>query len=149
MDYLLVSGCGIAGSDAEFRRLESGVAVATVNVVVTKSYKKDEEWVNEKSWWRLIFWRGAAESAEKNIKKGNVISFAGEPKKSEYTKDGVKFTNTDIVVSDFVVSAHISKKKDNVPLPEESSNTEKKNTTKPKSTAAEPDVAVSDEDLPF
>lgn len=78
---------GFVGRDAEMRYTPSGVAVTNINIADSQFVKGEKETV----WWRVALWGKAAESAEKNIKKGDSVAVVGEINQTAriwYTQDG-------------------------------------------------------------
>jgi single-strand DNA-binding protein len=96
---------GRLGADPEIRRLESGVAVARLNLATSKSWKdKDGNKQESTQWHNLQCWRGLAELAEKYLKKGSRIFAEGEITHRDYeNKDGVKMRACEIVIDNFIM----------------------------------------------
>ncbi|MFT5908940.1 MAG: single-strand DNA-binding protein [Paraglaciecola sp.] len=70
---------GNLGSDAEVRRLESGVAVAKLSVATNESYKdKNGEFQTNTEWHNVVVWRYLAERAEQQCKKGKQVYIEGK-----------------------------------------------------------------------
>ncbi len=89
---------GRLGADPEVRRLESGVAVARLRMATNESYKdKNGEWQDITEWHTVILWRGAAERAENQLKKGNLIYVQGKLTTRKWQdKDGNDRYNTEV-----------------------------------------------------
>ena len=80
---------GRIGKDVEFRRLESGVAVAKCSLAVSERYKDANGQRQEHTeWFDIVFWRGLAEVAEKYLKKGDLISIEAKKRSRSYEKGG-------------------------------------------------------------
>ncbi len=96
---------GRLGADPEVRRLESGVAVARLNIATSKSWKdKDGNKQESTQWHNLQCWRGLAEVAEKYLKKGSRIFAEGEITYRDYeNKEGVKMRSCEIVIDNFIM----------------------------------------------
>lgn len=96
---------GRLGADPEVRRLESGVAVARLNLATTKKWKdKDGNQQETTQWHNVQCWRGLAEVAEKYLKKGSRIFAEGEVTYRDYeNKDGVKIRACEIVADNFIM----------------------------------------------
>lgn len=90
---------GYLGQDPEFRTLESSVAVCRLSLATSKSYKVGEEWKEKTEWHNVILWRGAAEYAQKQLKKGHLVYIEGEINYRKAEKDGSTLYYTDIVAS--------------------------------------------------
>jgi len=65
---------GNLGRDPEIRRLESGAAVAKFSVATNENYRdKNGEWQTITEWHNVVAWRGLAERAERDLKKGSMV----------------------------------------------------------------------------
>ena len=70
---------GNLGRDPEIRRLESGAAVAKFSVATNENYKdKNGEWQTITEWHNIVAWRGLAERAERDLKKGSMVYVEGK-----------------------------------------------------------------------
>lgn len=70
---------GNLGRDPEIRRLESGAAVAKFSVATNENYKdKAGEWQTITEWHNVVAWRGLAERAERDLKKGGQVYVEGK-----------------------------------------------------------------------
>lgn len=70
---------GNLGKDPDVRKLDSGVSVAKFSLATNESYKDNMgEWKDITEWHNIICWRGLAESAERNLKKGMQIYIEGK-----------------------------------------------------------------------
>ena len=70
---------GNLGRDPEIRRLESGAAVAKFSVATNENYKdKAGEWQTITEWHNVVAWRGLAERAERDLKKGGMVYVEGK-----------------------------------------------------------------------
>ena len=69
---------GRLGADPELKHTSSGSAVTTLSVATSKSYKKDDEWVETTQWHRVVLWRGLAEFASERLHKGSPVYIEGE-----------------------------------------------------------------------
>jgi len=90
---------GYLGQDPEFQTLASGIPVCRLSLATSKSYKVGEEWKEKTEWHNVILWRGAAEYAQKQLKKGHLVYIEGEINYRKTEKDGSTRYYTDIVVS--------------------------------------------------
>ena len=69
---------GNLGRDPEIRRLESGAAVAKFSIATNENYKdKSGEWQTITEWHNIVAWRGLAERAERDLKKGGMVAIIG------------------------------------------------------------------------
>jgi len=90
---------GRLGKAPEVRVLESGVKVATASIATGESYKDQSgNWQEKTEWHRLVFWRDAAERAER-LKKGDQIYVEGKLTTRSWEQDGVTKYVTEVVVN--------------------------------------------------
>lgn len=94
---------GNLGKDPELRRLESGVAVANFSLATNESYKDNNgDWKDITEWHNIVCWRGLAESAERNLKKGNQVFIEGKITTRKWTdNEGKDRYTTDIIAGTF------------------------------------------------
>ena len=93
---------GNLGRDPEVRRLESGIAVAKFSIATNESYKDKTsgEWKNLTEWHEVVAWRGLAERAERDLKKGKLTFVEGKLTHRKYQdKDGNDRYITEIVAN--------------------------------------------------
>lgn len=77
--YNKVSLIGHLGKDPEVRRLESGAVVAKFSLATSENYKdKAGEWQTLTEWHDIVLWRGLAEKAERDLKKGSLAFVEGK-----------------------------------------------------------------------
>jgi single-strand DNA-binding protein len=89
---------GNLGKDPEVRYLQSGNAVAQLNVCTTETWKDAQGEKQERSeWHRIEVWGKAAEFCAKYLSKGNKILAQGSLRTDKYEKDGVTHYTTKIV----------------------------------------------------
>ncbi len=105
---------GNIGKDPEVRHLEGGVAVASFSLATAESYKdKTGQRIDQTEWHNIVVWRGLAEAAEKNLKKGMTIYVEGKLRTRSWDdKEGHKRYITEIVGDTFTI---LSKKENNTP----------------------------------
>ncbi len=93
---------GRLGQDPEVRRLESGIAVARLNLATNESIKDKNsgEWKDLTEWHRVVCWRNMAERAEKQLKKGSLVYLEGKISTRKWTdKDGKDNYTTEVVAN--------------------------------------------------
>ncbi len=92
---------GNLGRDPEIRHLESGAVVGKFSVATNENYKdKAGEWKTITEWHEVIVWRGLAERAERDLKKGSLCYIDGKITHRKYQdKDGVERNVTEIVAN--------------------------------------------------
>jgi single-strand DNA-binding protein len=90
---------GNLGKDPEVRRLDSGTAVANFPLATTEVFKdKNGQKVEQTEWHNIVLWRGQAEFAEKNLKKGYTVYIEGKLRtRSWEDKDKNKRYATEVV----------------------------------------------------
>ena len=65
---------GHLGKDPDIRTLENGTKVGTFSLATSESYKdKSDQWQTLTEWHNIVVWRGLAEIAERDLKKGNLV----------------------------------------------------------------------------
>ena len=95
-----VMGIYRLGSDPEIRYTPSGAAVATLSCASGHRYKKDDEWVEETEWTRVVVWNRAAERMGEQAKKGTLIYIEGRLQTRDWEdKEGVKRYTTELIAN--------------------------------------------------
>ncbi len=92
---------GNLGKDPDIRTLENGTKVGTFSVATNESYKdKNDQWQTLTEWHNVVVWRGLAEKAERELKKGGMVYIEGKLTHRRYQdKDGVERSITEIVAN--------------------------------------------------
>ena len=92
---------GHLGKDPDIRTLENGTKVGSFSLATSESYKdKSDQWQTLTEWHNIVVWRGLAEKAERDLKKGNLVYIEGKITHRKYNdKDGVERSTTDIVAN--------------------------------------------------
>ncbi len=90
---------GNLGRDPEIRRLESGTSVAKFSVATNENYRdKAGEWQTITEWHDIVAWRGLAERAERDLKKGGLVYVEGKLTTRKWQdKDGNDRYTTEVV----------------------------------------------------
>jgi single-strand DNA-binding protein len=94
---------GNVGRDPEIRHLNNGDAVANLSLATTSKYKRNDEWVEETQWHRVVGYKRSAEIIQNKISKGMSVYVEGVLKYRQYEKDGAKMTSTEIVANEIHV----------------------------------------------
>ena len=138
---------GNLGRDPEIRRLESGVAVGKFSVATNKSYQdKQGNWQTNTEWHNIVVWRGLAERAERQIKKGSLVYIEGELTHRSYKdKDGNDRYITEIVANTLRI---LDKRESSGSFQDAGFPSEEPSVTSSASTT-QPDIPAPDDDLPF
>ena len=94
---------GNLGRDPEVRHLESGVSVAKFSVATNESYQdKSQQWQTVTEWHDVVVWRGLAERAEKQLRKGSLVYIEGKLTHRKWQdKEGNDRYNTEVVANTF------------------------------------------------
>jgi len=128
---------GRLSDNSEFRTTTSGHRVANLSIATNDSYKnKQGDYVDTVDWHRLQIWRKAAEFAERNLGKGDLILAIGKLKYNNYEKDGQKHTVAYIEVKTLKVVAYKNADKAATPINQEH-------------VSEIPEGAATADDLPF
>ncbi|MBN8741247.1 MAG: single-stranded DNA-binding protein [Lysobacterales bacterium 69-70] len=93
---------GNVGKDPETRYSAGGMAVTTISVATSESWKDKQtgEQKEKTEWHRVKFFGRLAEIAGEYLKKGSQVYVEGSLRTEEYEKDGVKRYSTDIVAAE-------------------------------------------------
>ena len=147
--YNKVTLIGHLGKDPEIRSLDENTKVARITLATNESFKgKDGEWQERTEWHNIVAWRGAAERAERQLKKGMLTFVEGKIGYRKYTdKEGIERYTTDI-------TAFIIKPLEKNQPPEETDPTTKppvyQEADEKKEESSEQDASnKEDDDLPF
>ncbi len=93
---------GNVGRDPEFKYLESGIAVCSFSVAVSKVTGRGEQRKEKTTWFRVTIWRERAETASQLIKKGQRVLLVGEVEARAYTdKDGKPAASLEMTANEF------------------------------------------------
>ncbi len=90
---------GNLGKDPEIRTLESGVSVARFPIATNENYKdRNGEWQQKTEWHDIVAWRGLADKAERDLKKGSLVFVEGKITHRKYQdSEGIERYVTDVV----------------------------------------------------
>ncbi len=92
---------GHAGRDPEVRTLNNGSKVASFALATTERWKnRDGQPAGSTQWHHIVAWGAAAEAAEKQLRKGDVVLVEGRLATREYRgRDGGLRTVAEVVVA--------------------------------------------------
>jgi len=76
-------------NDATLTETESGIKFASFDLAVRKNFK-GAEGTSDADYFRIIAWKGLAETIAQYTKKGNKIAITGRLQNRSYEKDGEK-----------------------------------------------------------
>ena len=104
---------GHLGADPEMRRLPSGVAVANLRVATSERYRdKEGQWREDTEWHDVTLWRGMAERAEQQLRRGMLVYVEGKLSHKVYEdRQGTKHKKAEVVAA----SLRLLDKKDAAP----------------------------------
>ena len=87
------------------RKLDANSTIAKFSLATTEAFKtKDGNWVDQTEWHNIVMWRGLAERAERDLKKGMLIYLEGKIRtRSWEDKEGNKRYTTEVVVDSFLL----------------------------------------------
>ena len=94
---------GNVGRDPEMRYTQSGVAVCSFSVAVSRSWtdRTSNEQREKTTWFKVSAWRGLAETANQYVHKGMQIMVAGEIDASAYAgQDGAPKASLELTARD-------------------------------------------------
>lgn len=77
---------GRLGADPEFRYIQNGTALASVNIAVNRE-RKDADGNYPTDWWRLTLWGKNAENFVKLTHKGSRVGITGRPEINTWQDD--------------------------------------------------------------
>ena len=91
-----VTLAGHLSRDVEMVSTRSGFSIANVGIAVNDRVKKDDQWVDESSFFELKLFGKTAEFANEYTRKGDAVLVTGRLKQETWEKDGKK--NSKVVV---------------------------------------------------
>ena len=95
--YNRVIQVGNLTRDIELRYTGSGMAVADVSIAVNDRVKKNDQWIEETSFFDWTLWGRTAEVANEYLAKGSSVLLEGKAKQDRWEKDGNKRTKVKFV----------------------------------------------------
>lgn len=92
---------GFLGKDVETRYMPDGTTVASFSVATTEKYKKDGDWQEKTSWFKVSVWGKQGEACAQYLAKGAQVFIDGRLSVQEYTdRDGNQRTSLEVRASD-------------------------------------------------
>ena len=143
---------GNLGRDPEIRRLDSGVTVAKFSIATNESYKDKNsgEWITQTEWHDIVMWRGLAERAEKQLKKGSLIYVEGKLTHRKYQdKDGIDRYVTEMVANTFRLLEKRERSEGFMPTSEPGVTATNTSSTESATSTVVPKTDDAVDDLPF
>lgn len=94
---------GHLGQDPELKKTSSNTSVMLIKIATDEGYmdKKTNSWVNATEWHRVQLWNKAAERAQEQLMKGDLVVVTGKIKTRSYDKDGQTSYITEIVADHY------------------------------------------------
>ncbi len=83
--------------DVEIRYTPSGTAVTDVSIAVNDRVKRNNEWVDETSYFDITLWGRTAEVAGEYLSKGSSILVEGRLKQDRWEQDGQKRSKVKVI----------------------------------------------------
>ena len=82
--------------DVELKYLQSGMAVANVDMAMNDRRKQGDEWVDDTVFVDVAIWGKTAEVASQYLSKGSPLYVEGRLKLDSWEKDGVKHSKLSV-----------------------------------------------------
>lgn len=86
--------------DAELKYTSSGQAVCSFSVATGSRVKKQDQWVDESSFWDVDLWGKRAESINQYLTKGKLVAVQGDMRQDRWEKDGQQRMKVRITAND-------------------------------------------------
>ena len=83
--------------DVEIRYISSGTAVTDISLAVNDRVKKNNEWVDETSFFDVTLWGRTAEVASEYLSKGSSVLIEGRLKQERWEQDGQKRSKVKVI----------------------------------------------------
>lgn len=96
--YNHVTLAGNLTRDVELKHTPSGVAIADIGLAVNDRRKKDDEWIDEVSFFNCTAFGRTAEVASEYLAKGSPLLIGGRLKQESWEKDGQKKSAVKIII---------------------------------------------------
>lgn len=74
--------------DPELAYLPTGTAKCTISIGVNRSYRKNDEWVKEASFFDVVLWAKLAEYYAEKLTKGMRVRVIGSLKQERWETEG-------------------------------------------------------------
>lgn len=83
--------------DVELRYTPSGTAVTDLSIAINDRVKRNEQWVDEVSYFDVTLWGRTAEVAGEYLSKGAPVLIEGKLKQDRWEQDGQKRSKVKVV----------------------------------------------------
>ena len=86
LNQVVLEGRTTSGiGEGDFTYLSTGTAKLTIHIANNKSIKKGEEWIDEVSFFDVVFWGKTAENIKDRIYKGLAVVVTGRMTQDRWT----------------------------------------------------------------
>jgi single-strand DNA-binding protein len=93
---------GRLGADPDTAATQGGTPVAKLSMATNRRVKRNEEWVDETDWHRLVAFGRTAETMGRHLRKGSQLLVEGRLQtRSWEDNEGVKRWMTEVIVDRF------------------------------------------------
>jgi len=99
-DINIVVLIGRLTRDVELKYTNTGYAIANMSIAVNRSYKKDDSWQEEASFFNAVLFGKRAEALAQYLVKGKQIGIQGELRQNKWEQDGQPRSRVEIVIND-------------------------------------------------
>ena len=114
-NFAVVTAMGSAGGEPTFKTFGE-TTVAEFNMAVSKSYKKNGEWVDDTSWFTIKGFNATANRMKDFVRKGSVVTVTGDLSVNQYANaSGAIVRNTVITAQTINVTGRVPVPSDEMP----------------------------------
>ena len=85
--------------DMELKQISSGTSVGKFSIAVNKKYKKENQTIEEVSFFDCTCWGKIAEALAQYMLKGKLVAVEGELKQNRWEQDGQQRSKVEINVN--------------------------------------------------
>ena len=85
--------------DAELKYTNTGVAVCKFSLAVNRRRKKDDQWIEEASFFNVVVWGKIGEVLHQYLLKGKQVGIQGELRQNRWEQDGQPRSKVEIIVA--------------------------------------------------
>ena len=98
-DINIVMIIGRLSRDADLKYTTSGKAITKFSIAVNRKIKKEENWIDEVSFFNVVFWGKLGEALNQFLKKEKQVAIRGELNQNRWEKDGRKNSIVEIIAN--------------------------------------------------
>ncbi len=85
--------------DAELKYTNNGTPVSRLSIAINQRRKRNDQWVDEASFFNIVVWGKIAEALNPYLKKGKQIGVEGQLRQSRWEQEGQQRSRVEIVAS--------------------------------------------------